>query len=129
MNSKELNGASLAYIGDAVLELLTRQALLQSGVQNVGSLNAMAKHYVKATKQSDAVERILPHLTETEESVYRRGRNASGIHAPKSASMAQYRRATGLEALFGFLFLEGQNERIATLFSIAFPPQSTTATL
>ncbi len=121
MDPNTLNGTALAYLGDAVLELLTRSTLLQSGVQNAGVLNKMASRYVRATVQSEAVERILPLLCEQEEQIYRRGRNAHGISAPKSASTAEYRRATGLEALFGYLFLTEQNERMRTLFAIAFP--------
>ncbi len=115
-----LSGAPLAYLGDAVLEVITRQHLLSSGVTDVGELNRMALAYVKATAQSQAVERLLPHLTEEEIAVFKRGRNAHGIAIPKSASAAQYRRATGLEALFGFLFLHGREERMKELFYLGF---------
>ena len=115
-----LNGLSLAYLGDSVLEVITRQYLLSKGVTDVGKLNKMALSYVKATAQSQAVERILPHLTETEEQVYKRGRNSHGISIPKSASAPQYRRATGLEALFGYLYIEGKTERMKELFIIGF---------
>jgi len=86
----------------------------------VGRLNNMALSYVRATAQSDAVERILPHLTEEETAVFKRGRNAHGIAIPKSASASQYRRATGLEALFGYLSLHGREERMKELFLIGF---------
>ena len=120
-----LSGAPLAYLGDAVLEVITRQYLLSSGITDVGELNRMALAYVKATAQSQAVERLLPHLTEEETAVFKRGRNAHGIAIPKSASAAQYRRATGLEALFGFLFLHGREERMKELFCLGFLDEET----
>lgn len=115
-----LNGLSLAYLGDSVLEVITRQYLLTKGITDVGRLNKMALSYVKATAQSEAVERILPHLTEEEEHVFKRGRNAHGIKIPRSASAPQYRRATGLEALFGYLYINGRAERMKELFVIGF---------
>ncbi len=115
-----LNGASLAYLGDAVLELMTREHLLGSGKTNVGELNAMALKFVKATAQSDAAARILPLLDEHETDVYKRGRNTHGLAIPKSASAGQYRRATGLEALFGYLYINGKNDRMKELFNAGF---------
>lgn len=115
-----LGGAPLAYLGDSVLELITRQYLLSTGVCDVGKINSMALSYVRATAQSEAVERILPHLTEEELHIFKRGRNAHGVAIPKSASASQYRRATGLEALFGHLYIEGKTERMKELFVIGF---------
>lgn len=116
----QLNGTSLAYLGDAVLELLTREHLLTTGITDVGTLNKMALDYVRAVKQSECVERILPLLDEEENDMFRRGRNAHGISAPKSASVGQYRRATGMEALFAFLYLKGRGDRMRTLFRAAY---------
>lgn len=116
----QLNGTSLAYLGDSVLEVIVRQYLLSTGVTDVGKLNSMALSYVRATVQSEAVERILPHLSEEETHVFKRGRNAHGIAIPKSASASQYRRATGLEALFGYLYINGKTERMKELFVIGF---------
>ena len=121
---ENLNGASLAYLGDAVLELMTREHLLKSGKTNVGELNEMALSFVRATAQSEALERILPVLTEEETDVYKRGRNTHGLAIPKSASAGQYRRATGLEALFAYLYLLGKKERMDELFSLGFLPES-----
>ena len=121
MDPRLCNGTSLAYLGDAVLELLVRCHLLNSGLQNTGTLNAQAAQFVRATAQSDAAERILPLLCEEELEYFKRGRNASGISAPKSATTAQYRRATGLEALFGYLYLTNQTQRMQDLFALAFP--------
>lgn len=114
--------AALAYLGDAVLELMVRERLVRLGLCASGRLNEAALKYVRATEQSEAVERIAPMLTEKEDTVYRRGRNAGhGKNIPKSATVAQYRRATGFEALFGYLHLEGETERMAGLFAAAYP--------
>ncbi len=121
MNTQNLSGTTLAYIGDAVLELIIRQRLVERGMTASSRLNEAARGYVSAKAQSRAVENILPILTEDEEALFKRGRNASGISVPKSASAIEYRRATGFEALFGALYLNGQSERIEQLFSAAFP--------
>lgn len=115
-----LPGAALAYLGDSVLEVLTRTYLLSLGETNPGKLNRLALDFVKAVNQSAGVEKILPLLTAQEEAVYRRGRNAHGISAPKSATVQEYRRATGLEALFAYLYLGGETERMQVLFRTAF---------
>lgn len=119
-SSNELNGLSLAYLGDAVIELLVREETVSRGITDVGKLNRIARDFVTAKNQSSALENILPVLTEEETDFYKRGRNAHGISAPKSASVAEYRRATGMEALFGHLFLSGQTERARELFNIAY---------
>lgn len=118
--TRELSGAALAYLGDASLELLTRRFLLSLGLTGSGKLNHLALRFVKATVQSKAVDNLLPHLTEEEEYAYKRGRNASGISAPKSASALEYRRATGFEALFGWLDIKGQSDRANELFALAY---------
>ena len=111
-------------MGDAVIELLVREKALSSGITNVGELNRIARSFVTAKNQSTALENILPLLTQEETDFYRRGRNAHGISAPKSASVTEYRRATGVEALFGHLFLSGQMERARELFSIAYSKET-----
>ena len=113
---EQLSAAALAYLGDAVMELLVRKHLVSAGISHAGELNAKALSYVRATAQSGSIETLLPLLTEEEQAVYRRGRNGAGAH-PKSATVAEYRRATGLEALFGYLYLCGREERLNTLFS------------
>lgn len=123
-SSNELNGLSLAYLGDAVLELLVRERVLCSGKTNVGELNRLSREYVTAKNQSSALENILPLLTEEEEDFFKRGRNAHGVSAPKSASTAEYRRATGMEALFGHLYLSGRMERARELFNIAYAKEN-----
>lgn len=114
-----LSSASLAYLGDSVLEILVRERLVTDGVKNPSIASLV---YVTAPAQSNAVEKILPYLTEDEDAVFKRGRN--GVHGgiPRHATPAQYRRATGLEALFGYLHLTGQNDRAKELFELGFPP-------
>ena len=121
MDYRTLPGATLAYLGDAVFETLVRRRLIDEGQTRTGQMNKLALSFVKATAQSAAAERILPHLTEEEGDVFRRGRNASGLSVPKSADAAAYRRATGFEALFGWLALRGEDARAKELFDLAFP--------
>jgi len=116
-----LSGLTLAYLGDAVLEVQTRKRLLSLGITDLKTLNKEALSYVRAVDQSAAVERILPHLSEDEEAIFKRGRNSHGVSAPKSATVAEYRRATGMEALFGWLYLKEEHARIEELFALAFP--------
>ncbi len=111
------SSTALAYLGDAVLELLVREMLLRTGISNSGTLNTMAQDYVRATAQSRGAEKLFPYLTEEEKTIYRRGRNAGGNH-PKSATAVEYRRATGFEALFGALYIRGQHNRIRELFNL-----------
>ena len=124
LNPDKMTGTDLAYLGDAVMELMTREKLLATGITDVGRLNKLALSYVRATAQSEAVERVLPLLTDEEAEVFKRGRNAHGISAPKSASTADYRRATGLEALFAYLWLKGEDDRRRELFAAAYPEKT-----
>ncbi|MBQ9087111.1 MAG: ribonuclease III [Clostridia bacterium] len=112
--------ASLAYLGDCVLELCVREHLIRSGFASSSALNREALNYVRATTQAEAMKRILPLLTEEEGAVFRRGRNVGHTNTPKSATVAEYRSATGMEALFGWLHLAGNQERIDQLFCIAY---------
>ena len=122
LKPNELSTPSLAYLGDCVMELCVRTRLLQRGFSTSRDLNAEALHYVRAGAQADAVERILPVLTEQEAAIYRRGRNLGHTNVPKSATMAQYRMATGLEVLFGYLYVTAQQSRIDELFLLAYGP-------
>ena len=106
----------LAHIGDAVFELLVRSWLCAHGLAKSGDLHRATVRHVAAPAQADFLQRIQPLFTEEEQSWYKRGRN-SHVHAvPKNASHAQYAMATGLEALFGTLYLQGRTERINQLF-------------
>ncbi len=120
MKTGEMNGASLAYLGDAVIELMVRQMLLSRDTGDVGKMNKIADGLVRATYQSQAMDRLLPILTEEETAVYKRGRNTHSHTVPKSAKVSDYRKATGMEALFGYLHLEGRRERLNELFAVAF---------
>ena len=116
-----ISTAALAYLGDSVVEVCVREHLVKSGISNAGRLNERALEFVRATAQSLALKRILPHLTEEESAVYRRGRNIDHHSMPKSASPQEYREATGFEAVFGYLHLAGRTERIAELILLAYP--------
>ena len=112
---KMLNALDLAFVGDGVYGLLVREMLAKQGSRPVGELHRMAVDYVNATAQAAAYDRIAPLLTEQEQAVYRRGRNG-GAHPPKNADPGHYAKATGLEALFGYLYLNGEQERARELF-------------
>ena len=116
----QMNGVTLAYIGDAVIELLIREALLSFGVKNTGRLSAIAQKLVCAPTQSQIAEELLPLFTEEEATAYRLGRNHHVTGKPKKASVAEYSRATGLEAVFGYLHLTAKTERIRILFCTAY---------
>jgi ribonuclease-3 family protein len=111
---------NLAYLGDAVMELMVREHLVTSDDGHGVHPSERSLEYVTARAQSEAVGRIIDILTEDEASVYRRGRNNIHAAAPKSTTPAQYRRATGLECLFGYLYLAGRTERMRELFDIAY---------
>ena len=112
--------AALAYLGDSVLELCVRQYLVRKGVSSSAALNKQALDYVRAGAQAEAMKRILPILTEEEDAVFHRGRNIGHTNTPKSATVAEYRAATGMEALFGWLHLAGRQARIEELFALAY---------
>ncbi|MDR0944163.1 MAG: ribonuclease III [Ruminococcus sp.] len=115
---KNYSPLSLAFLGDGVYELLVREMIVSEANRPVGELHKMAVTYVKASFQAAAADKISESLTETEADIYRRGRNANGVHIPKSASPAEYRKATGFEAVFGYLYLKGDRERIEELFKL-----------
>lgn len=120
MTEKQINAMSalaLAHIGDAVFELLVRTKLCLSGGTTNGSLHQKTIAQVCAGAQAKLAERLQPLLTEQENAWYHRGRNAHPHAIPKSATPAQYAKATGVEALFGALYLHGEQERILQLFS------------
>lgn len=106
---------TLAYIGDGVYELVIRTVLVKKGNCPVNQLHRKASSLVKAGTQSSMMEVIEPMLTEEEHSVYRRGRNAHSPTMAKHATMADYRRATGFEALMGYLYLKDDFSRIIEL--------------
>lgn len=120
-----ISNLGLAHIGDGVFELLCRSYLCARGGKTVEQLHRDAVAMVKATAQAEFADKLLPHLTEEELAYYRRGKN-SHVHAvPKSATPAQYAKATGLEALFGALYLAGKTERINDLFNTVINEEKT----
>lgn len=116
----EISPSALAYLGDCVLELCVRELLIGQGISSSRRLNEAALEFVRASEQADAIIKLLPHLTEEENAAYRRGRNIGHTNTPKSATVGQYRMATGMEVLFAYLHLKGEAERINELFSLAY---------
>ena len=120
MSLQEVNRISmlgLAHVGDGVYELLNRSFLCREGHTGVQELHRLTVARVRAQAQARAAERILPLLNEEELAIYRRGRNTHVNSVPHNAELADYHAATGLEALFGWLYLLGRMERIDTLFA------------
>ena len=111
-----ISSIGLAHMGDAVYELLVRTWLCAHGKATGKGLHRATVALVCAPKQAELAQRILPLLTEEEQAVFRRGRNANVHSIPAHASRAQYQQATALEALLGWLYLRGQKERINELF-------------
>lgn len=117
-NPKLMSPLALAFLGDAVYELYARRYIVEREDCPVGRLHLKTVELVNAGAQSAAFARLEAVLTEEEMAVYKRGRNANGQSTPKHADIGDYRRATGVEALFGYLFLKGEEARLAELFSI-----------
>ncbi len=117
-NPNTLNPISLAFLGDAVYEILVREYLALQGDRPPEQLHKLAVGFVSASAQYEAMQKILPVLTEEETQAFKRGRNAKVSHIPKGASPAKYHGATGFETLFGHLYLKGEAQRMRELFSI-----------
>ncbi len=111
-----ISNLGLAHVGDGVYELLVRSYLCMKGDQTVRTLHKDAVNLVKAASQAKFAGKILPLLTEEEFAYYRRGKNTHTHAAPKAASPKEYAMATGLETLFGALYLYGRTERLSELF-------------
>ena len=129
MDQRDVCGISplgLAHVGDAVYEILVRTRLLTGGLTTGQHLHQDTIALVCAPAQAKAAERILPLLSDEEEGYYRRGRNATVRNIPKNATHAQYSRATGLEALFGALYLLGKQDRLLELFAVAMEDEHAT---
>jgi len=117
----EINAISclgLAHVGDAVYELLVRSFLCRKGLETAKVLHLTSVKYVSAPAQAAVARRIIPLLTEEERAVYKRARNTHVNSTPNGATMAEYHAATGLEALFGYLYLKGETERLSELFAV-----------
>ncbi|HPY36238.1 MAG TPA: ribonuclease III domain-containing protein [Clostridia bacterium] len=122
LDAKTLASLTLAYVGDTVYELYVRTLLLEKGDAPVNSLHFKASRLVCASAQAEACERVMAMFSDEEAAVFRRGRNAHIGTIPKSASIAEYRAATGFEAVLGYLYLSGNDERIKSLMALALRP-------
>lgn len=115
----EISGALLAYLGDAQFEIIIRKMLVLRGGR-IGALNKEADMLVSAKAQCAAAEKLLPMLTQDELDAFRRGKNVHVNSHPKSVSLLEYRKATALEAVFGYLCLKGDTARMEELIDIAY---------
>ena len=106
---------ALAYIGDAIYDLVIRSVLVERANRSPNDLHKKATRYVKAEAQAKMIVALLEELTEEETAVYKRGRNAKSYTMAKNASMSDYRKATGFEAMMGYLYLTNQTERMLFL--------------
>ena len=113
---KQLSPLTLAFLGDAVFELLVRERIVCKGSRPVSELHRLSVQYVCCKSQAMAARSLLPLLTEEEAAVFRRGKNAHPGHVPKNACQSDYHTATAVEALFGYLYLCGSTDRMCELF-------------
>ena len=111
-----MSGSALAYIGDAVFELMVRDHVMRQGSKQPDRLHRRATSMVNAGAQSAMISLIMDELSDEELSIYKRGRNSGTATSARNQSIGDYRRATGLEALFGALYLEGRQDRMKELF-------------
>lgn len=121
MDYMQISAGALAYLGDSVLEALIRERLVLKGYEKSAKLNSEALKYVTAVNQAKAYANIEGALDENEQQIFRRGKNSSHLNIPKSASALEYKIATGFEAVFGYLRLIKNEERILELFFLAYP--------
>ena len=113
-----LSSLGLAHLGDCVFEMMVRSWLCLQGKAKAKDLHRATVKYVAASAQAARVERIAELLTQEEQDVFRRGRNTAPHSVPKAASRGEYQAATGLEALFGWLYLQGETQRLNELFAL-----------
>ena len=123
--AKALGGLTLAFFGDSVYEVLVREQIVKCGTMPVDKLHKKAVEKVNAGFQSFAYDVICDELSEEETEIFKRGRNATGNNVPRSSNPKDYRRATGVEALFGYLYLTGQNERMRQIFEMIYTSERT----
>ena len=126
---RNISSLGLAHIGDGVYELLVRSWICVQGRATAKDLHRETVSYVCAPAQAKAAEKIAPLLDEEEEGVFRRGRNAHVSMIPKKATRSEYLHATALEALFGYLWLNGRKERINELFAVIMAEEEKTDAL
>lgn len=121
---KTADGATLAFLGDCVFELWVRERLVRKGVRGSGALNDASHAFVTAKAQAAAFRRIEGMLTEEENDFFRRGRNSTHLSAPRTATGAEYRTATGFETLCAALHLLGRAARLDALLTAAFADEN-----
>lgn len=109
---------ALAYIGDSIFDLVIRTLIMNKGSKAVGKMHKEASSYVNANTQARMYQTIMPHLSEEEMAVMKRGRNAKSGRLPKNADLTTYKHATGFEALLGHLYISGSMDRVVELISI-----------
>ena len=117
-DAKQYSPLTLAYIGDCVFDLVVKNLVIHKGNRQVQKLHQETSRYVQASAQSQMMRTIQQHLTEEEHAVYRRGRNTKSVSATKNQSITDYRRATGFEALIGYLYLKKEWKRLLELVKI-----------
>ena len=115
-----LSPLTLAFLGDSVYEMFVRTKILSMGNRPANELHKIAVGYVKAKAQAQAAHKILDTLSEEEAEIYKRGRNTNIHTVPKNADMADYRHATALEALIGYLYIKGDEKRLSEILNLAF---------
>ena len=125
VNAKQYSPLTLAYIGDAVYELVIRTILVSRANTPVNRLHHRASSLVKAEKQSELIGILEPLFTAEEEHIYKRGRNAKSYTSAKNANITDYRRATGFEAVMGYLYLKGDYRRMLDLIRQGIAPEKT----
>ncbi len=117
-NVLNYSGLNLAYIGDCVFEILVRTHVMNNHPSTVSKMDKLSRSYVKASSQALMFHELMEICSDKEIDILKRGRNAKSHTSAKNASITDYRHSTGLEALFGFLYLEGETDRINELFNI-----------
>lgn len=120
LNYKEFSPITLAYIGDTVYDLFVRTKILEKGERHIKDIHKDAIGIVSAVAQAKSVHNIEEYLTEDEDRVLKWGRNAKSGRVPKNADATDYRWATGFEALVGYLYLKGENERLEEILNLAY---------
>lgn len=115
---EQLSPLTLAFVGDGVFDLMVRERLVCNANAPVGYLNSKKVEIVCCKSQSEIISALMPRLNAQELAVFKRGRNAKTAHTPKNASNSQYHSATGLEALWGYLYLKGELSRLNELFDL-----------
>lgn len=118
INLQSYSPLTLAYIGDSIFDLCIRTLVVEQGNRSPNSLHRDASRLVNAAAQSAMADAIMPDLTEEEVHVFKRGRNAKSYTTAKNATVADYRKATGLEALFGYLYLKDETDRLLSLLKM-----------